>query len=167
MPHRLRYRLAFDHALCRAVIGVFVRAVLGWYRRRARRAGWADGQSGSVTVIQRFGSGLQLNVHGHALVLDGLFTDAADGTLRFHRAAPPTDMEVARLVATSVRASCACCGARGVFAEPENDDASDPLAETSLALAAITSAAVQGRGALGPRAGRGCCSSAACRARPG
>ena len=49
VPHRLRYRLAFDHALCRAVVGVFVRAVLGWYRRRARRAGWADGHSGSVT----------------------------------------------------------------------------------------------------------------------
>jgi transposase-like zinc-binding protein len=60
VPHRLRYRLAFDHTLCRAVVGVFVRAVLGWYRRRARRAGWAAGHSGSVTVIQRFGSGLQL-----------------------------------------------------------------------------------------------------------
>ena len=62
VPHRLRYRLAFDHALCRAVLGVFVRAVLGDYRRRARRQGLRDGQGGSVTVIQRFGSGLQLNV---------------------------------------------------------------------------------------------------------
>ncbi len=34
-----------------------------------------------------------------------------------------------------------------------NDDARDPLAETPLALAGITSAAVQGRSALGPRAG--------------
>src|SRR5262249_56669724 len=87
VPRRRRYRLAFDHALCRTVIAVFVRAVLGWYCRRARRAGWADGQSGAVTIIQRFGSGLQLNVHGHALVLDGVFTEAADGTLRFHPAA--------------------------------------------------------------------------------
>jgi Putative transposase len=70
------------------------------HSRRARRAGWADGHSGSVTVVQRFGSGLQLDVHGHALVLDGVFTEAADGTLRFHPAPPPTDVEVARLVAT-------------------------------------------------------------------
>ena len=55
VPHRLRYRLAFDHAL--------IRAVLGWYRRRGRRAGVPDGQSGTVTVVQRFGSGLELNVH--------------------------------------------------------------------------------------------------------
>jgi len=48
-------RLAFDHALCRAVVGISVWAVLGWYRRRARRGWWTDGHSGSVTVIQRFG----------------------------------------------------------------------------------------------------------------
>jgi len=49
VPHRLRYRLAFDHALCRAVLGVFIRTVLGWYRRRGRRAGIPAGQSGTVT----------------------------------------------------------------------------------------------------------------------
>jgi len=45
VPHRLRYRLTFDHAFCRAVLGVFVRAVLGDYRRRARRQGQRDGQA--------------------------------------------------------------------------------------------------------------------------
>jgi Transposase zinc-binding domain len=39
LPHRLRYVLAWDHALCRAVAAVFVRAVLGSLRRRARQAG--------------------------------------------------------------------------------------------------------------------------------
>jgi hypothetical protein len=152
VPHRLRYRLAFDYTLCRAVIGVLVRAVLGWYRRRARRGGWADGHSGSVTVIQRFGSGLQLNVHSHVLFLDGVFTEAADGTLRFHPALPPTDIEVARLVAAIRTRVLRLLRRRGVFAEAD-DDAPDPRAETSLALAGITSAAVQGRSALGPRAG--------------
>ncbi|GMV23284.1 MAG: hypothetical protein AMXMBFR57_32330 [Acidimicrobiia bacterium] len=32
LPSRVRYALAWDHALCRAVVAVFVRAVLGWYR---------------------------------------------------------------------------------------------------------------------------------------
>jgi len=67
VPHRLRYRLAFDHALCRAVLSVFIRALLAFYRRRARRAGVADGHSGTVTVIQRFGGALNLHVHYHAL----------------------------------------------------------------------------------------------------
>jgi Putative transposase len=127
--------------------------VLGWYRRRARRVGWADGHSGSVTVIQRFGSGLQVNVHAHALVLDGVFTEAADGTLRFHPAPAPTDLEVARLVTTLRTRVLRLLRRRGVFLDPEDDDTLDPLAETSLALAGITNAAVQGRSALGPRVG--------------
>src|SRR5216117_1334120 len=63
LPYRLRYLLAWDHKLCRAVLGVHARAVLGFYRRRARRGGVPDGRGGAVTVIQRFGGGLQLNVH--------------------------------------------------------------------------------------------------------
>ncbi len=35
LPYRLRYALAWDHRLCRAVLAVFVRAVLGFERRRA------------------------------------------------------------------------------------------------------------------------------------
>jgi len=153
VPHRLRYRLAFDHTLCRAVVGVFVRAVLGDYRRRARHRGVRDGQGGCVTVIQRFGSGLQLNVHAHTLALDGIFTEAADGTLRFHPAPPPTDVEVGRLLATIRTRILRLLRRRGVLGEPEAADAPDPLAEASAALAGIASAAVQGRAALGPRAG--------------
>ena len=57
----------------------FIRAVLGWYRRRGRRGGVPDGQSGTVTVVQRFGSGLELNVHFHALSLDGVFAPERTG----------------------------------------------------------------------------------------
>src|SRR5437773_5373175 len=150
VPHRLRYRLAFDHALCRAVLGVFIRAVLGWYRRRGRRAGVPDGQSGTVTVVQRFGSGLELNVHFHTLGLDGVFAPGADGTLRFHRLPPPTDADVAGLVATIARRVGRLLVRRGLA---DDADAVDPLAAESPALAGLASAAVQGRVALEPRAG--------------
>jgi hypothetical protein len=59
--------------LCRAVLGVYARVLLAFYARTARAHGIQDGQTGTVTVIQRFGSGLQLNVHFHTLVLDGVF----------------------------------------------------------------------------------------------
>ena len=103
LPHRLRYLLAYNHALCRAVLGVAVRAVLGFYRRRAARTGVRDGRSGAVTVIQRFGGGLQLNVHFHTLLLDGVFAEGEDGSLEFHAAEPPSDEEVARPLATIYR----------------------------------------------------------------
>jgi hypothetical protein len=55
VPHRIRYVLAWDHALCRAVVGVFIRAVLGHLRRRARTQGVANGRSRAEAIIQRFG----------------------------------------------------------------------------------------------------------------
>src|SRR5881409_206446 len=148
----VRYRLAFDHALCRAVLSVFIRALLAFYRRRARRAGVADGHSGTVTVIQRFGGALNLHVHYHALALDGVFAAASDGALTFHALPPPTDAEVARLLATIHRRVGRLLRRRGL-AGADDTDAADPLAEESLALAGIASAAVQGRMALGPHAG--------------
>ena len=74
LPYRLRYRLAWDHALCRAVLGVYARGLLAFYALTARSHGIRGGQTGTVTVIRRFGSGLQLNVHFHTLVLDGVFS---------------------------------------------------------------------------------------------
>jgi Putative transposase/Transposase zinc-binding domain len=151
LPHRLRYLLAYNHSLCRAVLAVAVRAVLGFYRRRARRRGVRNGRSGAVTVIQRFGGGLQLNVHFHSLVLDGVFAEGADGTLAFHPAEPPSAAEVARLLATVYRRVRRLLARRGLDVEDAPDV--DPLAEESPALAGISSASIQGRIALGARAG--------------
>ena len=69
-PHRLRYRLAWNHDLGRAVVGVYLRAVVGFLRHSARQAGVVDGRGGAVAIFQRFGGAVNLNVHVHALVLD-------------------------------------------------------------------------------------------------
>ena len=52
LPYLLRYQLAWNHDVCRGVVAVFVRAVLGCLRAR----------DGGVAVIQRFGGALKLNV---------------------------------------------------------------------------------------------------------
>jgi len=54
LPFRLRYVLAWDHTLCRKVLAVHVRALRAFYRRRARRQGIPDGETGAVTAIQRW-----------------------------------------------------------------------------------------------------------------
>jgi hypothetical protein len=80
LPYRLRYLLAWDHVRARAVLAVYERVLLGFQHDRARRYGISDGRSGSVTVIQRFGGGLNLNVHYHTRLFDGVFS--ADGATR-------------------------------------------------------------------------------------
>jgi len=61
------------------------------------------GQCGSVTWVQRFGGHLNLNVHFHALVPDGVFARAADGGLRICEIDPPGDEDVAALTRHIVR----------------------------------------------------------------
>src|SRR5437763_5207919 len=151
LPYRLRYLLAWNHQLCRAVLAVHVRAVLGFYRRRARRRGVPDGRGGAVTVIQRFGGGLQLNVHFHSLLLDGVFAEGEDGSLEFHAAEPPSDEEVARMLAAIYRRVQRLLARRGLDVDAPPDV--HPLADEAPALAGISSASIQGRIALGPRAG--------------
>ncbi|HKA29063.1 MAG TPA: transposase [Candidatus Binatia bacterium] len=89
-------------------------------------------------------------VHFHVLELDGVFASDADGTMRFHRVSAPTDADIARLVAAIARRLGRLLARRGLTGDA---DATDPLAAESLALAGLASAAVQGRLALGPRAG--------------
>jgi hypothetical protein len=154
LPYRLRYLVAWDHVLSRAVLGVFIRAILGFQRRRARRHGVPDGRGGTVTVIQRFGSALGLNVHYHTLALDGVFQRDPDGALRFHAATPPTDLEVARLLETIRTRILRLLRRRGLIGDDIDPDSTDPFASESPVLAGLSTAAVHGRVALGPRAGR-------------
>ncbi len=153
LPHALRYRLAWDHVLCRAVLTIYTRALLGFERRRGRRRGIRDGRSGTVTAIQRFGGGLQLNVHFHTLLLEGVFAREADGTTRFHPAPPPTDREVARLLAAIRTRILRLLRRRGVLAADGADLETDPLAADAPVLAQLSAAAVRGRSAFGDRAG--------------
>ena len=134
LPHRLRYLLAWDHELCRAVTGVALRTVLGFLRRRARGDGVPDGRSGAVAIVQRFGGALNLNVHLHALVLDGVFV-LNEGIVEFLPSGATAD-------------------ARGRGGRRGPDRAPPDLwSEEAPVLAAVAAASVDGRVALGPRAG--------------
>jgi len=99
LPFTLRYQLAFDATLTSAVLDVFIRGVFAGLPRAAARAGIADGQGGAITAIQRFGSALNINVHFHARVLDGVFRRPAPGAPPvFHPLPAPTDEEIARIL---------------------------------------------------------------------
>ena len=75
-------------------------ALLGWLRRRAQLDDVADGRGGAVAVLQRFGGALNLNVHIHALVLDGVCAKDRADTLVFHPTPRLTALDVAEVLAT-------------------------------------------------------------------
>jgi hypothetical protein len=152
LPYRLRYLLAWDHDLCRAVAGVLSQAVFRLLRERARDAGVEGGRSGGVIVIQRFGGALNLNVHLHALVLDGVFAPDSAGGLRFHRTRRLTSVDVDEVLATVEPLVARRLRSRG-FAEDDETDIADVWTEEAPVLAGLAAASVQGRLALAPRPG--------------
>jgi hypothetical protein len=123
-----------SHALCRAVTGVFVRAVLGLsgvaHGGRAHPAAAAA----RWRFIQRFGAALNLNIHVHALVLDGVYVE--DGpALRFQERDSPTDDETDHLLDTIERRLKRLLARRGLAAGDGGD--ADRWSEEVPVLAGI------------------------------
>ena len=141
VPWAHRWHLARCPELLREVDQVLVRTVSAWL---ASRSGLGKlGQSGAISVTQRFGSALNLNVHLHVLVLDGVY----DPHGSFVRVSPPTTEEVAQLLARIRARVERRFAARGLTSADEADDTEDVLAR-------VHADAVAGRGARrhrGPR----------------
>jgi len=116
LPYELRRLAAFKADVLTALAGIFVDAVFARYRARARREGIADPQCGSVNFVQRFGS-LNLHVHFHLLVLDGVFARDAQGRAAFYSAAAPTVAELDAAVARTSRRAIAWLRKRGFLDE--------------------------------------------------
>jgi hypothetical protein len=154
LPFALRYRLAYDAALTSAVLGVFVRTVFASLRRRARQH-WdvTRGQCGAVTFVQRFGDALNLNVHFHSLLLDGVYAAGPGGAPRFYPLPPPEDAEIERVVGQVARRIARLLERRGLGPDSDPTEA-DPLAEDQALLAQLYGASVAGRIATGRRAGQ-------------
>ena len=148
LPFKRRYRLACDSDLMAVVLKIFVRAVFGEMQRRAREVlGLKRSQCGAVVFIQRFNSGLGLNLHFHVACLDGVYAPASDGQLEFYELAPPEDSEVFEVVKRIAAHVAGMVERRGL------EDEADGLSEDDPGLAALYAAAVRGRITMGPNAG--------------
>ncbi|MCI1709229.1 MAG: transposase [Chiayiivirga sp.] len=76
-PYPLRFLFASKPEVLGPVLGIVQRVIAAWLADRAgvRRN---VARTGAVTLIQRFGSALNLNVHLHMLWLDGVYEPRAD-----------------------------------------------------------------------------------------
>ena len=156
LPYPLRYRVAYDPSLQSLLLRTFVSTLERWQKSRATEAGLDNPRWGAVTVIQRFGSALQLTPHFHTLGMDGVYDiDANRGSARFHPLAPPTTDEVEQL-AHRVRARVLTSLVRRGVLSLETDEWLEPdaLSPQEPAMAACYGAAIQGRFAFGERAGQ-------------
>jgi ribosomal protein S27E len=97
LPFALRYLLATRPEVVTQVLGIVYRAISGHLIRQAGLTR-ASAATGAVPLIQHFGCALNLNVHFHLLVLDGVYRREGEGRLRFVPVPPPSTEELQRLV---------------------------------------------------------------------
>ncbi len=88
LPFPLRFLFARDPAAMSATLGIVIRAISAHLINKAGCTR-AQAQTGAVTLIQRFGGALNLNIHFHLLVLDGVYLHRPRDGVRFvHVPAP-------------------------------------------------------------------------------
>ena len=148
VPWPRRYLFARKPELCAGARRRVWRALNRWYARRASALGAPGGSTGTVVVVQRFGSALNLNVHFHMLLLDGVFVEdspAKVGVCWVKVPAPSTD-EVQALVTELARDLEAWLDREGYGTDEACDEDDDPNGT-------LFAASIAGRVAMGRRAG--------------
>ena len=98
-PYQLRYLFArYPKAISQALVIVYHCIA----NHLIKKAGLTHktAKTGGITLIQRFGSALNLNVHFHMLLLDGVYTIIRHGKRRFQYVSTPLSDELTHLVHT-------------------------------------------------------------------
>ena len=105
-----------------------------------RSHGPRDGRAGALTFVQRFGGSLNLHVHFHVLVLEGVFTRDGGAAPVFHPSLAPTRAELLAVLARVARSVHRWLERRGLN---KTRDEEGTGASESDALDACANVAVQ------------------------
>jgi len=150
-PIPLRFLLAAQPDALTQVLAVVQRGISTFVVQHSGLTVSSGARTGAVTLIQRFGSALNLNPHLHMLFLDGAYTFRGCGAV-FHRARRLTDIELAQLLDSLSRRIVRVLERRGLLiADPERPKLDF---EPGSSLDQIQAASIAYRIAIGPQAGR-------------
>ena len=150
-PIPLRLLFAAHPQLLAPVLRIVHRVIASFLIKQAglKRA---EAQSGAVTLIQRFGSAANLNIHIHGLVLDGVFR-ITEGGPEFHAVRAPTVEQLQALLIRMIKRLMRLLTRKGYLVEEQGMIyLANPDPES--ALASLQQGACTYRIAFGPRAGQ-------------
>jgi len=153
LPFALRYKMAWDHKLELRLLRIFWRCIETHYQTKAQERGLACARTGAVTVIQRAGGALNLNPHFHSAVIDGVFVEEEDDSLKFCRLRAPTTEEIIVVTKDFRKRAVKLLGRDNFYFGEEEDTWNDSLADESPALATASMASIYQLTAFRPRAG--------------
>jgi hypothetical protein len=88
MPYAHRFLLASRPEFLRKTLAIYHRTLNRFYLQEAKKRKIKKPKVGAITVIQRFGGALNLNVHFHTLYTDGVFRENEQGEIVFAEIIP-------------------------------------------------------------------------------
>ena len=108
-----------------------------------------------MTLVQRFGSALNLNIHLHMLCLDGVYAPRSDEGIRFTRVKAPAREELEVLVQRIAERVGRALERMGLLRRDAESVSLDlPPIEDTDAMRQLLDSSVTYRIAVGPQAGR-------------
>jgi hypothetical protein len=161
-PHPMRFWLAASKKLLTKIHRIAGDEYTRFYSRKA--AATLHPETGGVTFVQRFGSSLNLNVHFHSVVIEGVFNVSQsngqddNGKPKYFQQAGPDDANVGEILACIVKRTLKVLRNSGYLnkeGEPCEFPAKlDPDFDAPSSLADAVFASSRNRIAFGPRAGQ-------------
>lgn len=156
LPFQIRYLLAAEPKAMGEVLKLIHRAISGFLINKSGHTR-SKTQTGAVTLIQRFGGSVNLNIHYHILALDGAYTFAThtDGNkwAAFHRTHAPTKEELIGLVKKIAHRVTRYLEKAGYIVR-DQDTAYLRLDDHDGGFDRLQAASITYRAAFGPRAGQ-------------
>jgi len=127
VPKRLRYFVNRDPSLAGEISRMLSAALERFYRKQSARGGLPEGafqaaRPVQIHAIQRFGSKVNLHVHVHAVVSDGIFSFNGEGTLAFAPARPVSQSSLDLLTENLRRAVLKRFARQGLIPEAAAQD---------------------------------------------
>jgi hypothetical protein len=152
-PFQLRFLFASRPEIMSRVLGIVYRVIATQLVKKTGHT-YRTAHTGAVTLIQRFGSALNLNIHFHMLFLDGVYIDNPQGSVRFRWVKAPTSEELTQLAHTIAHRVGRFLERRGLL---ERDAENSYLASDAVdddAMNSLRGHSITYRIAVGPQAGR-------------
>ncbi|MCP5082888.1 MAG: IS91 family transposase, partial [Alphaproteobacteria bacterium] len=97
-----------------------VKRALSWFLIKQAGLQRPQAATGAVTLIQRFGSAANLNIHLHCLVLDGVYRTTGDVAV-FHRVRNPTTEELQVLLGRIIKRIMKLLTRQGYLVEEQGE----------------------------------------------
>lgn len=156
LPFQIRYLLAADPAAMGDILKLIHRAIASHLIKKSGNT-LCEAQTGAVTLIQRFGGSVNLNIHYHILALDGAYTFAKDAEGKewatFHRTSGPSVDELTTLLQKIVARVLRYLEKSGLIVR-DQDTTYLKLDEHDSGFDRLQAASITYRVAYGPRAGQ-------------